>query len=111
MQLWNRRLNDCGKGLQCVHSIAAESVQVMKITAVRLRKLRGTIPTSQPFWEERLVRPIDVYPEYRVRQDFEGGEQRDGGFDIESYFVQVETDQGVIGIAGPLPETVAFFVA
>jgi L-rhamnonate dehydratase len=82
----------------------------MKISAVRLRKLRGTIPTSQPFWEERLVRPIDVYPEYRVRQDFEGGEQRDGGFDIESYFVQLETDQGVIGIAGPLPETVAFFV-
>jgi hypothetical protein len=39
---------------------AAESVQAMKITAVRLRKLRGTMPTSEPFWEERLVRPIDI---------------------------------------------------
>ena len=82
----------------------------MKITAVRLRKLRGTMPTSGSFWEERLVRPIDIYPEYRVRQDYEGGQQRDGGFAIETYFVQIETDEGVIGIAGPVPETVAFFV-
>jgi L-rhamnonate dehydratase len=82
----------------------------MKITAVRLRKLRGTMPTSAPLWEERLVRPIDIYPEYRARQDFEGGEQVAGGFVIETYFVQIETDQGVTGIAGPVPETVAFFV-
>jgi L-rhamnonate dehydratase len=82
----------------------------MKITAVRLRKLRGTMPTSGPFWEERLVRPIDIYPEYRVRQDYEGGQQIVGGFVIETYFVQIETDEGVIGIAGPVPETVAFFV-
>jgi L-rhamnonate dehydratase len=83
----------------------------MKITAVRLRKVRGTMPTSGPFWEERLVRPIDVYPEYRTRQDFEGGQQVEGGFVIETYFVQIETDEGVIGIAGPVPDTVAFFVA
>jgi L-rhamnonate dehydratase len=82
----------------------------MKITAVRLRKLRGTMPTSAPLWEERLVRPIDIYPEYRARQDFEGGEQVAGGLVIETYFVQIETDQGVTGIAGPVPETVAFFV-
>jgi L-alanine-DL-glutamate epimerase-like enolase superfamily enzyme len=82
----------------------------MKITAVRMRKLRGTMPTSEPFWEERLVRPIDIYPEYRARQDFEGGEQREGGFIIETYFVQIETDEGAIGIAGPVPETVAFFI-
>src|SRR3984885_5946298 len=83
----------------------------MKITAVRLRKLRGTMPTSAPLWEERLVRPIDIYPEYRARQDFEGGEQVAGGLVIETYFLRIETDQGVIGIAGPLPETVAFFIA
>jgi L-rhamnonate dehydratase len=91
-------------------SKAAESVKAMKITAVRLRKLRGTMPASGPLWEERLVRPIDIYPEYRGRQDFEGGEQVAGGFDIETYFVQIETDQGVTGIAGPVPATVAFFI-
>jgi L-rhamnonate dehydratase len=89
---------------------ASREPPAMKITAVRLRKLRGTMPTRAPFWEERLVRPIDIYPDCRARQDFEGGEQRQGGFVIDTYFVQIETDDGVIGIAGPLPDTVAFFI-
>ena len=46
---------------------------------------------------DRLVRPIDIYPDYRARQDFEGGEQRQGGFLIETYFVQIETDEAVEG--------------
>src|SRR5580693_6046685 len=84
----------------------------MKITAVRLRKLRGTMQTSGAFWEERLVRPIDIYPEYRVRDDFEGGVQSDAThFRVEQYFVRIETDEGPHGIAGPLPEMVALFVA
>jgi L-alanine-DL-glutamate epimerase-like enolase superfamily enzyme len=83
----------------------------MKISAVRLRRLRGTMETDGPFWEERLVRPIDIYPEYRVRQDFEGGTQVDARhFRFEQHFLQVETDAGVTGIAGPLSETVAFFI-
>lgn len=83
----------------------------MKITAVRLRQLRGTLPTKGPFWEERLVRPIDVYPEYRVRDDFEGLPQTEpNALPVEASFVQVETDEGVTGLAGPVPETVAFFV-
>ena len=49
----------------------------MRITAVRLFRLTGTMETQGPFWEERLVRPIDIYPEYRSRDDFEGGEQID----------------------------------
>ena len=84
----------------------------MHISAVRLRCLSGTIATDGPFWEERLVRPIDIYPEYRVRQDFEGGTQADAqNFCIEQHFVEIETDAGVSGIAGPLSETVAFLIA
>jgi hypothetical protein len=45
----------------------------MRITAVRLFCLTGTMETAGPFWEERLVRPIDIYPAYRIRNDFEGG--------------------------------------
>ena len=37
----------------------------MKIAKVELRELNGTLKTEKPFWEERLVRPIDIYPEYR----------------------------------------------
>ena len=84
----------------------------MRITAVRVLEVRGTLPTDGPFWEERLVRPVDIYPEYRVRDDFEGGIQIDAGrFSLVQYFARVETDAGIIGIAGPLPEMVATFIA
>lgn len=84
----------------------------MLITAVRLLRLRGTMPTEGPFWEERLVRPIDIYPEYRGRDDFEGGRQLDAThFALEQHFVRIETDEGPIGIAGPLPDMVALYIA
>jgi len=68
--------------------------------------------TDGAFWEERLVRPIDIYPEYRARDDFEGGIQTDAEhFSLVQYFTRIETDAGIIGIAGPLPEMVALFVA
>jgi L-alanine-DL-glutamate epimerase-like enolase superfamily enzyme len=84
----------------------------MKIAAVRVLRLLGTMATEGPFWEERLVRPIDIYPEYRVRDDFEGGVQIDDAhFRLEQHFVRIETDEGPFGIAGPLPDMVALFVA
>jgi L-alanine-DL-glutamate epimerase-like enolase superfamily enzyme len=83
----------------------------MLITEIRLRKLGGTLPTTGDLWEERLVRPIDVYPEYRSRNDFEGGVQTADGFRIITYFVEIHTDEGVTGLAGPIPEGVAFIIA
>ena len=80
----------------------------MKITAVRVLHLCGTLRTDGPLSEERLVRPIDIYPEYRARSDFEGGTQVDATrFRLEQHFIRIETDDGPIGIAGPLPEMVA----
>ncbi len=84
----------------------------MKITAVRLIRLSGTIPSDGPFWEERLVRPIDIYPEYRARDDFEGGTQASpNALKVEQYFLRIETDDGVHGIAGPIAEMPALFIA
>ena len=84
----------------------------MKITAVRTLRLTGTLPTQGPFWEERLVRPIDIYPEYRVRDDFEGGTQAGPDrFTLEQFFLRIETDAGPTGLAGPLPELVAAYAA
>ncbi|MDQ2802727.1 MAG: hypothetical protein M3Y41_08595 [Pseudomonadota bacterium] len=84
----------------------------MKIAAVRLLRLSGTMRTAGRFWEERLVRPIDIYPEYRARDDFEGGEQAGAdGFRVRQYFLRIETDEGPHGIAGPLPEMVAMHAA
>ena len=71
----------------------------MKVTAVRVLRLSGTMPTDAPFWEERLVRPIDIYPEYRRRDDFEGGSQIDAThFRLEQHFVRIETDEGPLAL-------------
>ena len=87
----------------------------MKITAVRIRKVRGVMATEGRFWEDRLVRPIDVYAEYRDqgrRDELEGGVQLDDThFRIEACFVQIDTDDGVIGIAGPIPDAVGGIIA
>ena len=37
----------------------------MKITEIKLRELSGTLETKNVFWEERLVMPLDIYPDYR----------------------------------------------
>jgi L-rhamnonate dehydratase len=83
----------------------------MIITEIRIRRIEGTLPTTAPLWEERLVRPIDVYPEYRDRDDFEGGVQRADGFDIVTFFVEVHTDAGLVGRGGPITEGVASIIA
>ena len=36
---------------------------IMKINNIKIRHLYGTIDTDGDFWEERLVRPIDIYSE------------------------------------------------
>lgn len=76
----------------------------MRIARVRVRQVSGTMPTEGPFWEERLMRPIDIYPDYRKQPPIGwGGEQAgDHSFRLTQWFVQVETDDGVVGIAGPL---------
>lgn len=83
----------------------------MKITDVRLHQVSGTLPFEGQFWEERLIQPIDVYPEYRSRnQRKEMRATDEGGVPITSVFVEIETDEGVTGIGGPTSVDVAFIV-
>jgi L-rhamnonate dehydratase len=85
----------------------------LKITAVRVRRVRGTMPTSGPFWEERLVRPVDIYPDFRAQQHLSeyGRQVGNRTLEIEAFFLTIETDEGVSGIAGPFREPCAHVVA
>ncbi len=75
----------------------------MKISKLRVRRLTGTMTTDGPMWEERLVRPIDIYAEYRSEPWRTGGEQLDARrFRVTQDFLDIETDAGIIGRAGPL---------
>ena len=75
----------------------------MKITRLKVRKVTGTMPVEGTFWEERLVRPIDVYDDYRREPWAEGGEQvASDKFRMTQCFLEVHTDDGVVGTAGPI---------
>src|SRR5471030_456110 len=83
----------------------------MKIIDVRLRQVEGVLPTENNIWEERLARPLDIYAEYRDRDDHEGGVQHKDGFGITTVFLEIATDEGVDGLAGPIPRSIASIIA
>jgi L-alanine-DL-glutamate epimerase-like enolase superfamily enzyme len=84
----------------------------MKITGLRLRQLTGTLRHAGEFWEERLIRPIDVYPEHRSELSRGGGPAKigDDTYRIQAIFLQVETDEGVSGLGGPFGHEVASII-
>ena len=71
----------------------------MKIEKIRLRHVFGTIETDGRFWEERLVQPLDVYPEFRDTTKRVEWNDQTATSEIahDAYFVQIETDEGVTG--------------
>ncbi len=82
----------------------------MKIADVRLRHVTGTLAFDGEFWEERLVRPIDLYPRFRALGPEVLPKLGDGRYRIETIFIEIETDDGAIGIGGPIPVEQAFVV-
>ena len=82
----------------------------MRISDVRLRHVSGRMPFEGDFWEERLIRPVDVYPAYRAQGPEVLPRADDGAYRIQTYFVEIEADEGVIGIGGPIPRDQAFVI-
>jgi len=82
----------------------------MKITAVRLFELQGVMEHPGEFWEERLARPIDIYPEHKVEEPNWLEKIGEGRYRIQAYFVQIETDDGVNGLGGPMPADQAYVI-
>jgi L-alanine-DL-glutamate epimerase-like enolase superfamily enzyme len=83
----------------------------VKITDVRLHEVKGTLPyTEGEFWETRLIQPVDIYPEFRDEARLPLKTIEGVGLPITSVFVEVETDEGITGIGGPITLDVAFIV-
>ncbi len=82
----------------------------MKITDVRVLRLEGVMEHEGQFWEERLIRPIDIYPEHR-HEDRAGMVPLSAhAMRITAWFVEIEADSGVSGIGGPFPEEQGYFI-
>jgi L-alanine-DL-glutamate epimerase-like enolase superfamily enzyme len=87
----------------------------MEITGFRFEELTGRLDVDPAdFYESRLSRPLDLYPEYRATSALEwwgGGATEEtamdadaDGIEITQTFLFVETDEGVEGVAGPIGE-------
>jgi L-rhamnonate dehydratase len=83
----------------------------MKITHVRVWRVAGVMDHQGEFWEERLVRPVDIYPEHKAEGAQWLEKVGDGQYRIVAHFVQIETDHGVYGIGGPFPDDQAYIIA
>lgn len=83
----------------------------MKITNIRFRELTGTTTYPEDYWQERQAMPLDIYPEFKALSGpqlyrmwkfiGEGDEQW-----VKSIFLEIETDEGITGIAGPINWTI-----
>ncbi|MDP7613315.1 MAG: mandelate racemase, partial [Dehalococcoidia bacterium] len=92
----------------------------MKIEKIRLRRLHGSINVENNFWEERLVQPLDVYRNFSekgtrgVIPDITGIDisgKPNSSMPYDAVFVQIETDEGIHGIGGPITDSIAYIVA
>jgi L-alanine-DL-glutamate epimerase-like enolase superfamily enzyme len=83
----------------------------MQITAVRIIEAQGIMEHQGEFWEERLIRPIDIYPEHKHEGPGWLEKVSEGKYRIKAYFAQIETDQDVTGLGGPMPIDQAFIIS
>ena len=86
----------------------------MQISALRILELSGVMEHEGPFWEERLVRPVDIYPEHKDEERRtdkpDAGDTGRDNVPITAYFVRIEADDGVYGIGGPFTHEVAYII-
>ena len=76
----------------------------MKITNIRFLQVKGTWEYDGPLGEERLVRPVDIYPEFRNARTSWPIPNVDAGppYPMEAIFLFVDTDSGVSGMYGSI---------
>jgi len=85
----------------------------MKITGTRFVRVKGTWAYDGPLGEERLVRPVDIYPEFRAMPpDTPRSTGKKGArYPMEAIFSFIDTDEGASGMYGPLSEELARIIA
>lgn len=82
----------------------------MRISDLKLRELNGVMEHPDPFWEERLIRPVDVYPEFREQGADYSTSLGDGRYAIRAVFLEIHTDDGIVGLAGPCSRMEVFII-
>ena len=83
----------------------------MKIAEVRVFRVEGTLEFAGEFWEERLVRPVDIYPEHKAEGAHWIEQVAPGKYRNVAHFVEIVADSGVTGIGGPFDKDQAYVIS
>ena len=77
-----------------------------RIAHLRLNEVRGSPQLKEPFWEDRLLMPNDIYPEHFAQRT-----EADAAFWMSTaIWVELETADGAVGRAGPIDRSQAFII-
>ncbi len=82
----------------------------MNIRKVSCVAYHGTMEDPGVFWEERLVRPVDIYPQFQSEGPTFLPRSGKSAYEIKSIFVHVDADDGTSGTGGPITEEQAFII-
>jgi L-rhamnonate dehydratase len=74
----------------------------MKIRSVRCVEYTGTMEHPDEFWEERLIRPVDIYRGFQAQGPESLPRAGASAYRIDSVFVHIDVDTGEHGTAGPI---------
>jgi L-rhamnonate dehydratase len=83
----------------------------VKITDIRFVELEGVLEYEGELWESRNCSPIQIYPEFRGGNAGYTPKTPEGDYLISGVFVEVDTDEGVTGRAGPTHSGTAQLIA
>lgn len=76
----------------------------MEIIDVKAVTLKSKIESEGAFWEERLVRPIDIYPEYKRVGASDFLKVSELETEPSTAHILIITDEGYNGVSGPIEE-------
>jgi L-rhamnonate dehydratase len=82
----------------------------MKIERVTCTAYEGTMEHPEAFWEQRLIRPVDVYPRFQSEGTPLLPRSGPSSYKVSSVFVRIDTDNGTTGTGGPITEEQAFII-
>jgi L-alanine-DL-glutamate epimerase-like enolase superfamily enzyme len=82
----------------------------LKIAAVRCVEYTGTMDHPGAFWEERLIRPVDIYPQFKREGPGFLPSTGSAGYRMTSTFVHIETNEGLTGTGGPITSDQAYLI-
>lgn len=80
----------------------------MKITDLVIFQLQGTWPEAASLPRTVQVKPISLYPDFAPSQYAEHSSDKS---EMEALYVEVQTDEGISGIFGPIQRQQAFIIA